>query len=103
METLQQMVAVGTVLGLLAGALWFLRRRGLAQFRVPGTGRGGARQLQAIERLHLTPQHSLHLVRVGEKTVLLAVGPSVCTAIDPQACGAAADFASLLQRRQESL
>jgi flagellar biogenesis protein FliO len=38
--------------------------------------------LQSIERLPLTPQHSLHLVRVAGRTVLIAVSPGGCSLLD---------------------
>ena len=41
------------------------------------------RLLQSIERLPLTPQHSLHLVRVEDRTVLVAVSPSGCSLLEP--------------------
>ena len=80
MEAAQQMLAVVAVLGLLGGALWWLRRKGLASFAVRNTARG-TRRMQAIERLALTPQHSLHLVRVGERVLLVAVSPGGCAVL----------------------
>ena len=38
--------------------------------------------MQVIERLPLTPQHSLHLVSVGGRTLLVAVSPVGCTVVD---------------------
>jgi flagellar biogenesis protein FliO len=40
------------------------------------------RQLESIERLPLTPHHSLHLVRVEDRTVLVAVSPGGCSLLD---------------------
>ncbi|MEO8659290.1 MAG: flagellar biosynthetic protein FliO [Bryobacteraceae bacterium] len=40
---------------------------------------GPGPRLQSIERLTLTPHHSLHLVRVDDRTVMVAVSPSSCT------------------------
>jgi flagellar biosynthetic protein FliO len=77
MEVFQQAVAVVAVLGLLAATLWWLRRRGLAGV-VPGRKPGG-RRLEALERLSLGPQQTLHLVRVGETALLLASSPAGCT------------------------
>ena len=36
-------------------------------------------RLQSIERLSLTPHHSLHLVRVDDRTLVVAVSPQSCT------------------------
>jgi flagellar biogenesis protein FliO len=80
METASQALAVVAVLGLLAGALWFLRSRGLARFGPASLRRRG--RLASVERLPLTPQHSLHLVRFGQKAILLAVSPSGCTLVE---------------------
>ena len=38
--------------------------------------------MQALERLALTPQHSLHLVSIGGRVLLVAVSPSGCTVVD---------------------
>ena len=82
MESVQQALSVILVLGLLGGALWWLRRKGMAQFafKAPGSGRG--RAMQVIERMSLTPQHSLHLVKVGERTVLIAASPAGCSILE---------------------
>ncbi|HEY3825665.1 MAG TPA: flagellar biosynthetic protein FliO [Bryobacteraceae bacterium] len=81
-----QLFAVGGVLLLLAVSLYFLRRKGHARFgfRTAG-GAQGARQLQSIERLPLTSQHSLHLIRVYGRTVLIAVSPGGCSVLDGSA------------------
>src|SRR5207248_559284 len=63
-----EILPVAAVLALLGGALWFLRRKGIV--------RGGGRQLAILERLTLTPQHTLCLVRVGEETLLIGTAPS---------------------------
>jgi flagellar biogenesis protein FliO len=80
MEMIQQSLAVLAVLSLLAVTLWWLRRKGFAQ---AGTGgrRRSARRLQVLERLPLTPQHSLHLVRAPGKAVLLSSSPGGCSVI----------------------
>lgn len=77
MELLQQLASVAAVIGLLAGSLWWLRRRGLARAWRPR--RGAGRRLQTIERLPLGPQHSLHLIRMGERALVLACSPAGCT------------------------
>ncbi len=37
--------------------------------------------MAVIERMPLTAQHSLHLVRVLDETILIGVSPSGCTQI----------------------
>ena len=81
MESIQQALTVVLVLGLLGGALWWLRRKGMAQFAFKTPG-GKRRSIQVIERTALTPQHSLHLVRVGDRTVLIAASPGGCSILE---------------------
>ena len=78
---LQQIAAVFLVLGLLGGLLWLLRSRGMAYPR-GAARRKSTRHLESIARLPLTPQHSVHLVRVSDHAVLLALSPSGCTLVE---------------------
>ena len=82
MEAVQQILAVVFVLALLGGTLYWLRSKGLARFTVKGIGRSSGRRMQSIERLPLTPQHSLHLVSVGGRVLLIAVSPGGCSILD---------------------
>jgi flagellar biogenesis protein FliO len=97
MDAMQPALAALFVLALLGGALYLLRAKGLARFngRV-FAGRGG-KQMQSIERLPLTPQHSLHLVSVAGRTLLVAVSPGACTIVD--GISLPADIAQNLERR----
>ena len=80
METINQVAAVLAVLGALAAVTWWLRRRGQLQPAFPRRALG--RRLEALERLTLGPQQTLHLVRVGSRALLLAAGPSGCALLD---------------------
>ena len=80
METIEQTVAAAGVLALLLGAVWWLRRRGLATPAFPG--RRIARRLQTLERVALGPQQFLHLVRVEDRILLLASSPVGCVLIE---------------------
>jgi flagellar biogenesis protein FliO len=82
MEAIQQTLIVVFVLGLLGATLYWLRSKGLARFNGTGPGRSGGRRMQTIERLVLTPQHSLHLVNVGGRVLLVAVSPGGCSLLD---------------------
>ena len=82
MEAIQQVLGVVVVLALLGGALWWLRRKGLAQFNVRGPGGGKTRSMKVVERLALTPQHSLFLVRVAGRTMLIAASPGGCSMLE---------------------
>ena len=61
------------VIALLGAALWVLQRK---SFLLPG--RGGPRQLEVVERVALSPQHALALVRVNGTMMLVGTGPGVC-------------------------
>jgi flagellar biosynthetic protein FliO len=82
MDFVQQLAMVLLVLALLAGLVWALRNRGMASFRFAGRSSGSAKRLQVIERLPLTPSHSLHLVRLADRVLLIGVAPSGCTLLD---------------------
>lgn len=82
MESIQQALAVVLVLGLLGGTLWWLRRKGMAQFGFKTPGGGKRKSIQVIERTALTPQHSLHLVKVADRTVLIAASPAGCSILE---------------------
>jgi flagellar biogenesis protein FliO len=82
MEGFQQVAAVLFVLGLLGGTLYWLRGKGAVTFAGKGFGRAGNRQMKSIERLPLTAQHSLHLVNVGGRTLLIAVSPGGCSLLE---------------------
>lgn len=79
---LQQFLAVFLVLGLLIAALWLLRRKGLAKLNlVPARNLGRERQMEVVERIPLTAQHSLHLVSLAGRLILVGVSPAGCSRI----------------------
>lgn len=81
MEYLQQMLAVLAVFGFLGGALWWLRKRGLARFAITGE-RKKSGVLTHVDRLPLSPTHTLHLVRMADRGILVASWPGGCQAIE---------------------
>jgi flagellar biosynthetic protein FliO len=79
MQLTEQIGMVLLVFALLGGLLWLSKKRGLASFPM-GVRRGSnGRRLEVLERVPLTAQHALHLVRVADRTVLIATAPSSCT------------------------
>ncbi len=82
METVQPILAIVFVLALLGGTLYWLRVKGLVRFSGTAIVRQSSKHMQALERLSLTPQHSLHLVSVDGRTLLVAISPGGCTVID---------------------
>jgi flagellar biogenesis protein FliO len=83
--TLRQVSSILLVFLLLGLALWKLRRPG-SMFRLPWrspwgkTGTSG-RALEGVERLALTPQHVLHLVRVQGREIVVATHPQGFTVL----------------------
>ena len=73
MEALEQFLAVALVLGLLLFALWAMR--GKSRFGQVSLRRKSGGSLRSIDRLALSAQHSLHLVRIGKTTLLIGVAP----------------------------
>jgi flagellar biogenesis protein FliO len=82
MEVIEQVAMVLLVFALLGGLLWFLKRRGLASLRLSPRRGGSARRLEILERVSLTPQHAVHLVRVSGKTILIGTAPSTFTLLE---------------------
>jgi flagellar biogenesis protein FliO len=79
MDWARELSAVVLVLGILAGGLWLLRRRGFAGL---AAARGSkTRRLERIERLPLGPHHSLELIRLGEHALVVAAHPAGCSLI----------------------
>jgi flagellar biogenesis protein FliO len=81
-EPFQQATAVFVVMALLGITFYWLRSRGIARFTLPGMAGSNQRRLQSIERLPLTAHHSLHLVKVSGRVVLIAVSPGGCSVLD---------------------
>ena len=79
MESIRQMLAVSAVLLLLAASLWWLRRKGVAG-HFPRSSR--QHTLQTVERLMLGPQHSLHLVRLAGRGMLVSTSPAGCAVLE---------------------
>lgn len=80
-DLILRMTAAGVVILLAWAVGHFLRRRPLAE-RTSGLGlhwlrtSTGQKTLHSEARLALTPQHSLHVVRVGARRYLLSTHPA---------------------------
>jgi flagellar biosynthetic protein FliO len=85
MELTEQITMVLVVFALLGGLLWFFKRRGLVSLPLTSRRSGNARRLEVLERISLSPQHALHLVRVADRIVLIGTAPSACTILDAPA------------------
>jgi flagellar biogenesis protein FliO len=78
MDVIRQFTAIAVTLILLAGSLWLLRRKGLAQWPRARAGR----VMEIIESGPLGPGHTLHLVRVADRVIAVATHNGGCTVID---------------------
>jgi flagellar biogenesis protein FliO len=83
MEVIRQSAAIALTLALLAGSLWWLRRRGAAQW---GRARSG-KVMEVIESKALCPGHALHLVRVADRVMAIATHSSGCTLLEARPLG----------------
>ena len=99
MEYLQQMLAVLAVFGILGAALWWLRKRGLARFAIGGE-RKKVGVLTHVDRLPLSPTHTLHLVRMADRGILVASWPGGCQAIESSAWNQIAQITQTVDRSQ---
>jgi flagellar biogenesis protein FliO len=96
-EDVAQALAVLAVLITLGASLYVLRSRGVVRFALQAKLGSGTRRLQSLERLPLTAQHSLHLVKVSGRELLIAVSPSGCSVLDSAARGTGSDEVGLLR------
>ncbi|HVO99521.1 MAG TPA: flagellar biosynthetic protein FliO [Bryobacteraceae bacterium] len=87
MDVLRQVCSVLLVFLLLGALVWALRRGGRGQVFGAGLIRKrvqeASRAMIAMERLALTPHHTLHIVRVNGREVLVATHPQGCSLIAP--------------------
>jgi flagellar biogenesis protein FliO len=81
-DILQPVTVAAVVLSLLGGLLYALRKRGMAALPSFTVKHNAARQMKVVERMPLSAQHALHLVRVGEKVILVATAPGSCRILD---------------------
>ena len=84
MEMMDPMPAVLGVLVVLAAALWWLRKKGAVRFFRPQVRRV-SRRLESVERLVLSPHHTLHLVRLDDRAILVAQSPSALVLLEEAA------------------
>lgn len=82
MDVVQPLAAIILVMALLGGALLLLKKRGAASFRLPGISGSAPRRLEVVERVSLGPQHALHLVRAGDRLLLVATAPTSCQLLE---------------------
>jgi len=72
MDLLGQAAAIALVFGLLGTVRWLLRRNG-------GRIRQAPVLLESRGKLALTARHSVHLIRIGDRNLILALHPEGVT------------------------
>ncbi len=82
MEMFQQLFVIALVLGTLCGGVWLLKRKGLAYSRLRRPNGAAHQRMEVIDRLALSQHHSLHLVRLGDRTLLVGISPNDCKLLE---------------------
>ena len=80
MDIVRQSLAITFVFALLSAALWCLRKRGNIRAGFP-RARAAHGVLESRGKLALGPQHSIHVVRIGERDMVVAVHPAGVTVL----------------------
>lgn len=80
MEVARQVLSVLLVFGLLGLAVWKLRRGANFGSLLP-RARAVNRGLESVERLALTPQHCLHLVKIHGREIVVTTHPQGCSVL----------------------
>jgi flagellar biogenesis protein FliO len=88
MDILRQSLAITFVFALLWTAIWLLRKKGRIRLS-SGKTRGPCAMLESRGKLVLSQQHSIQLVRIGKRELVLALHPSGVTLLAelPDAAG----------------
>lgn len=83
MDLLPQLAGVLLVFAILGCTLWFLRKRGALRVngRLPLALRGArisgkTKLLEHADRLQLSPTHSLSVIRMGDRAILIGTSPA---------------------------
>lgn len=77
MNIVEQLAAAALVLAALIGSLRLLRSRP----RISARRQNRETRLECVDRLALTHQHSLHLVRAGTQILVIGVGPGTISLV----------------------
>jgi flagellar biogenesis protein FliO len=78
MDIVRQSLAITFVFALLCTALWLLRKKGQIRFG-SRNGQRSSGMLESRGKLVLSQQHTIHLVRVGQREMVLALHPAGVT------------------------
>jgi len=78
MDIVRQSLAITFVCALLWAAMWLLRKKGALRIG-PRKIRGKRGMLESRGKLVLSQQHTIHLVRIGQQDLVLALHPAGVT------------------------
>jgi flagellar biogenesis protein FliO len=73
----QQLTVAALFMAALLALVAVLKRRGLVGVDWPAA-KPKQRRMKTVERLALTPSHSLHMVDVDGRTLIIGVSPAGC-------------------------
>ena len=84
MEMFQQLFAVAGVLAALCVMVWGMKRKGMVRVNFRGSRGSNDPQtrLEVLDRLVLTPHHSVHLIRLADRTLLVGLSPNGCNLLE---------------------
>ena len=82
MDLLRQAAGVLIVFGLLAAFVWRRGRRGVLTLHFSRGARRDRWLMESVDRIALSPAHALHLVRLGDRSLLVAVHSGGCSLLD---------------------
>jgi flagellar biogenesis protein FliO len=80
-NNLQQLLAVIFVLAALWATAWFLKKKGGIPFALGVSASRGPRRIEQLDKARLTPQHSIHVMRIDGETIVVGVHPQGFTTI----------------------
>lgn len=80
-----QALSVALVFALLAMSLWWLRRKGLSRTWTRAKSRRDHPSIEVLDSSRLAPGHAVHLVRVGDRGLLVAAYAGGCTLLEARA------------------
>ena len=94
MDLIRESLGITIVFLLLWAALWLLKKKGVLR----GVGSLAKRSaavpcLEVIDKIRLTPQHSVHVVSVGGRRIVIGAHPSGLTLLGPAPSGTGFDAA----------
>ena len=83
MDLIRESLGITIVFLLLWGALWLLKKKGIVGMRAMANRSSDTPCLQVVDKIRLTPQHSVHVVSVEGRRMVVGVHPSGFTLLEP--------------------